>query len=596
VAFPPSFGRFWWRLRVPASVEQTRRVERVLATSRVFLATCFLAALYLDRSQPGHRVLLAYEVVLLYLVHAIIVMWLVRFRRQSTRYFRLMVHVSDIGWPAVIAIFAAGPNSPLFLFFIFVLIAAAYRWALWETLATAFASIAVLLAEVMVASRWAGSVIGIPVHTDPQQLIVGCSYLVVMGILLGYLAEHEKRLQSERAVVARVLSKARVDLGLTGTLQGILQELLTLWGAQQAMVAVEETNTSHCIICQTERAPDGELEVRWLDSAPADRASYLFRCPADAWYARLRSVGRGYTAKAVDDNGGRLLVAPSLFERIAERRPFQSAIGVSLSSAQEWSGRLLLFEPAPLGQEGLRFLQELTRQASPAVSNVYLLRRLRQRAGAMERARVARELHDGAIQSLIAVEMQVEVLRRQNEPGTQPGRLQEELARIQKLLREEVLKLRDLMQRTKPLAVDGGNLVPFVQDAVRKFERETGISARFVADVQQVALPPMVCRELARIAQEALVNVRKHSEAHNVVVHMGQNNSSWTMVVEDDGRGFDFSGRLLLDELMQSSTGPAVIKERVKTIAGELRIESNPGKGARLEVRVPMRAQAATRG
>ncbi len=582
-------------MRVPATVEETRRVERVLATSRVFLATCFLAALYLDRSQPGHRVLLAYEVVLLYLVHAIIVMWLVRFRRQPTRYFRLMVHLGDIAWPAVIAIFAAGPNSPLFLFFIFVLVAAAYRWALWATLATALASIAVLLAEVVAASRWAGSLIGMPVNTNPQQLIVGCSYLVVMGLLLGYLAEHDKRLQSERAVVARVMSKARVDLGLTGTLHGILRELLELWGAEQAIVAVEETHTSHCIICRTERENDGELTVRWLDPTPADRAAYLFRCPADAWYTRRRSTRRGYTVKAVDPKGARLLVAPSLFERMAERRPFTSALGVSLSSAQEWSGWLLLFEPARLGEEGLRFLQELARQASPAVSNVYLLRRLRQRAGAMERARVARELHDGAIQSLIAVEMQVDVLRRQNYENSS-GRLQQELARIQKLLREEVLKLRDLMQKTKPLAVDGGNLVSFVEDTVRKFERETGIAARFVSEVQQVALPPMVCRELARIAQEALVNVRKHSQAHNVLVQMGHNNNSWTMVIEDDGRGFDFAGGRLLEDLVQSSTGPAVIKERVKTISGELRVESTPGKGARVEVRVPMRAQVAQHG
>ena len=64
--------------------------------------------------------------------------------------------------------------------------------------------------------------------------------------------------------------------------------------------------------------------------------------------------------------------------------------------------------------EELRFLQELVRQIGPAVYNVYLLRRLRLRAGALERARFARELHDGAVQSLIAVEMQVDVLRRQS--------------------------------------------------------------------------------------------------------------------------------------------------------------------------------------
>ena len=71
--------------------------------------------------------------------------------------------------------------------------------------------------------------------------------------------------------------------------------------------------------------------------------------------------------------------------------------------------------------------------------NVYLLHRLRRRAEAAERARFARELHDGAVQSLIAVEMQVDVLRRQAE--TTPAVVSGELGRIQGLLREEVLKL-----------------------------------------------------------------------------------------------------------------------------------------------------------
>ena len=65
-------------------------------------------------------------------------------------------------------------------------------------------------------------------------------------------------------------------------------------------------------------------------------------------------------------------------------------------------------------EEELRFLQEFAEQVGPAVYNVYLVRRLRERAGALERGRFARELHDGAIQSLIGVEMQLDVLRRQS--------------------------------------------------------------------------------------------------------------------------------------------------------------------------------------
>ena len=107
--------------------------------------------------------------------------------------------------------------------------------------------------------------------------------------------------------------------------------------------------------------------------------------------------------------------------------------------------------------EELRFLQELVRQIGPAVYNVYLLRRLRLRAGALERARFARELHDGAVQSLIAVEMQVDVLRRQS--ATRAEVVPEELGRIQGLLREEVLKLRELMQQMKSLDVDSRKLI-----------------------------------------------------------------------------------------------------------------------------------------
>jgi signal transduction histidine kinase len=538
-------------------------------------------------------VLLAYELIALYLVHSVIVMWLVRFRQQSTRRFRLMVHAADIVWPALISLFTAGPNSPLFLFFIFVLVAAAYRWGLWETLATALLSVTVLTVETVLASRWQGVLFGVRVNTDANQLIVGAAYLVVMGMLLGYLAEHEKRLQAERATVTRILGHARVDLGLTGTLQAMLNEMLHLFGAKHAVLAVEETQ-SHFFVCETERNGDGQPGIRWLDSAAVERNAFLFRCPAHTLYAQKVPGGPRFRVLALDDKGSRLLLGESFLEGVSGHRQFNSVCAVSLSSGGEWSGRLFLFEPTRLRHEELRFLQDLARQASPAVSNVYLLRRLRQRAGAVERARVARELHDGAIQSLIAVEMQVDVLRKQN--GSQPGRLETELARIQKLLREEVLKLRDLMQKTKPLAVDGNNLVEFLHDLVNKFSRETGIAARFDADTEVVGLQPRVCREVARIAQEALVNVRKHSNAHSVLMQMAHHDQWWTMTVQDDGCGFEYSGEFTNAELMNSSKGPAVIKERLKTISGELHIDSAPGRGARLEIRVPLAAKAAVHG
>jgi two-component system nitrate/nitrite sensor histidine kinase NarX len=290
----------------------------------------------------------------------------------------------------------------------------------------------------------------------------------------------------------------------------------------------------------------------------------------------------------LDRDGKRLKDAGTEFlEALAGEEKFEAMASVRLIFGTEWSGRVFLFDPEMMGQpeEELRFLQEFAQQVAPAIYNVYLMRRLRERAGALERARFARELHDGAIQSLIAVEMQLDVLRRQS--GTQAPVVNAELGRIQKLLREEVLKLRELMQAMKSFEVNADRLLGFIFDTVERFRRETGIAAEFVSELERVDLAPKVCRELARIVQESLVNVRKHSGAHHVLVRLAQRAGNLQLTVEDDGKGFPFAGRLSDAELEAPGKGPAVIRERVRLVAGELAIESTPGHGARLEIRIP---------
>ncbi len=224
---------------------------------------------------------------------------------------------------------------------------------------------------------------------------------------------------------------------------------------------------------------------------------------------------------------------------------------------------------------------------------VYLLRRLRSRAGAVERARVARELHDGAIQALIGVEMEVDVLRREAARNGDSSSMEPRLERIQDMLRDQVLDLRTLMQQMKPLEMSPAQLLDHLADAVERFRRDTGISAEFVSGLEDVSLSPRACRELVRITQEALANVRKHSRAQRVLVTFGMHGSEWTLVVEDDGRGFDFTGRKSLPELDASRKGPAIIKERVRLLGGRLEIESSPGEGSRLHITLPQKAYAS---
>jgi signal transduction histidine kinase len=589
-----------WRNRAPFSPEEIRRTERWLASARVFLAVSALVAVWMDPAEV--RSVWAYALLAFYIAQGTAIIFLLRSRQQSTASFRALVHGADVIWPAVISLFTTNQGNPFFLFFVFVLAAAAYRWGLWETVMTAVASVSLLWIEslslkiglIQSANTWL-----IHHHLpilradfadfEPKRLFMRSVYLVVMALLLGYLAEQQKRLRVEKDLATKMVGLVRMDAGLAGSLAQIGGELLKLYRARRALIVARESGNPRISVAMLE-LKQGVAGLQWIDPGPDAVETYLTETSIGTWYASNHSDRYEFEAFGIDSEGQLCELDSSIVSRFAGLHAFQTLASVQFSFGQELSGRFFVMEPnfTSSVEDELRFLQDLIRQISPAIYNLYLLRRLRRRAGALERARLVRELHDGAVQSLIGVEMQVDVLRR-SHPIT--GGLAGELERIQKLLREEVLKLRELMQQMKSAEIDGRRLPGFLRDAVQRFQRETGIGARFLTDEESIMLPPPVCRELARIAQEALVNVRKHSGAKQVSVQLLESQGIWELIIEDDGAGFPFDGRVSQSELDSSGRAPAIIRERVRLIQGELTIESKPGRGARIEVRVPQAEQ-----
>jgi signal transduction histidine kinase len=183
----------------------------------------------------------------------------------------------------------------------------------------------------------------------------------------------------------------------------------------------------------------------------------------------------------------------------------------SFSFGEALSGRLILVSPSLRagGKEGLRFLQSLVKQISPVVQNIYVLRDMRMQMEDQVRAQLARELHDGTLQSLLSAEMQIEVLKRPDL--TLPSELHLRLETVQALIRQEALNLRDLIENTKPLSFEPQQLPDFLAEIVARFRRETGISVRLETGEENFAFAQTTCHEIVRIVQEGLSNVRKHS-------------------------------------------------------------------------------------
>jgi signal transduction histidine kinase len=576
--------RFLYRLGASAAGDDRAAVEESVAGSRALLAAA--AALYAHFAVRGPD---AGPVV--YLALAVTMLALGRARSDLARRAAPILHVVDVACCLGLSYLTRGAAAPALFF---PIASAALHWGGRETLITAAGGGGLLVAitAAMPALPRGG--------LDPlATAALDVALVVAVAAPFARLAEQEKRLRAQVAAVSQTIGNVRVEDGFTVALERVLRDLLRLFGARRALLVAHEsgsgrprsatrerrqsTRPSRLFLWELGVGPQGEaagLIAAELD--PSARDTYLFAAPAEAWYVAVSKSGDEIAeVRALNGEGLTTPAAPmAVPASFREAHPFRSLLAISASFGEDWDDRLFLVDPTA-GARDLSFLRTLVRQAGPAIYGVYLLGRLHSRVSADERARVARELHDGITQSLIGLEMQVEAWRR--ESGLDSA-VAEKLSHVQKLLRQDIHGLRELMEQMKPLHLDDRHLLDFVAELVAKFQRETGIHAHFVSGVEQVAMPPQVCSELGRIVQEALVNVRRHAGASNVLVRISADNGTFSLVVDDDGKGFPFSGQYSHADLEAQRKGPLVIKERVRSIGGELAIDSKPGVGARLEV------------
>jgi signal transduction histidine kinase len=229
-----------------------------------------------------------------------------------------------------------------------------------------------------------------------------------------------------------------------------------------------------------------------------------------------------------------------------------------------------------------RSMQE---RLSAALKRSVISRSEAETARESERQRIAADFHDGPLQSFISFQMRLEIIRklftRDNEAAMR------ELLQLQELGKSQVTDLRSFLRNMQPVEVDTVGLTASIRQAVDMFERDSGISATLVCGELPEPDEPDMAAELVQIIREALNNVRKHSKASRVTMVIDSLDGAIEISVEDDGSGFPFSGAYSLDELEMLRLGPRSIKRRIRTLGGDLMLESRPSQGAELRIRIP---------
>jgi len=363
-------------------------------------------------------------------------------------------------------------------------------------------------------------------------------------------------------------------------IQSTFDEIFHLISPKLVLLLVEELNSGRMFLWHSDRKEGySGVNSEEFDYSTAD--AYLQLLPPENWILTVRDT---YDRLLSFDSDGRKLGRSKTPEALGKSfGVYGTVMSVLVDLGDEWRGRYVVCDPEidRSARATLDSIRRISRTTSRSIHAAHICLRACRETAAEERARLARELHDGTIQSMLGVELRLESLKRRVDEG-----VQKDLVEVQGILRREATELRNMVNDSRRRALRPERLLEFLSDLLERFQRDTGLVTRFFADLDKDPMPPRICHEIARMAEEGINNAYKHSKASTFTVRVGSIEGNWMLLMVDDGVGFDFQGTWSLEQLVTAGVGPRVIKERVLSLNGALMIESTP-TGARIEVSIP---------
>src|SRR5437660_1414775 len=273
-------------------------------------------------------------------------------------------------------------------------------------------------------------------HHFDRQVVYARPVFVWLGLLAGtfaggaalaYLGDLNRRFAAQIDFFSRINATMQVDQGLAESLRLFLDELARTFGAEEALLLYRDTDLERIFLW---RLKAGESERLVPESMPLSRTDGFLLDDMDAaicWNS-LAGPGSGF---GWDRRNGRVIKnLPRLPGPAQQELKVQSLLTVAFDQEGQASGRIFLLNGRKSFQkQDLAWLERVAAHVSPALENIFLLRHLRARAIEAERSRIARDLHDGILQTLLSIEIQFDDLLRR--VSTAPDRDVRGLASLQ---------------------------------------------------------------------------------------------------------------------------------------------------------------------
>ena len=287
----------------------------------------------------------------------------------------------------------------------------------------------------------------------------------------------------------------------------------------------------------------------------------------------------------------------SRLERLTRLNIARDHFTIPLVAREQHFGviNLLCDDNVVISNEDMELLSSLGKQIAEIVANAWLQIKLSEKEAARqvlleslvkaqeeERLRLARELHDGAGQTLTSLLVRLKTAERKSSiPETQ-----RELANMQDIVSETIEQVRELAYRLRPVVLDEFGLSRALSTLLQDMTRGMELKVESNLEVEDIKIPTEIEVVLYRIAQEGLTNIIRHAKAGNINFSLQGENNGAKMTIEDDGIGFD-PGKFLPSK-GQHHLGLISMRERAEMIGGSLDVFTAPGKGTTVEVFIPV--------
>jgi signal transduction histidine kinase len=498
----------------------------------------------------------------------------------------------DVILIAILLIATGGVNSPLFPLAIFPVLVGSIRFGLEAGL---LATTPIVMALTVMALP---EVISQGVVDPLFTLVMDMGLLIGTASLSGFLSDRQKRVvleteEEELKGLRAEYDRARVIYEMVSTLSSTLN--------YQRVLEIMLDLGSLCVSKSDQYIKSVVSAIFLFEDSGGTQATRMRlvagRNLPQADERRKVSSEAGLVAQAIYAAepviGADLADDPELGEFVALQH-CHSAICAPLRAGFETYGVILFASPERnlFSKQHVEMLTNFCNQATIALQNAQLYQSVREEKEKLlnkeadTRKKLARDLHDGPTQAVAAIAMRLNFVRMLM--GQDPGRVVEELQKIEELAHRTTEEIRIMLFTMRPLVLETKGLAAAIRQYADQLHHTEGLNIILDVDSYDGRLPPESESVIFSVVEEAIGNARKHARAEHIWIRLGVEGNEVLAEIRDDGAGFDVKA-VESSYAQRGSLGLINMRERAELVEGRVSIESALGQGTTVRLAVPVR-------